>query len=86
LKKAVEMEESNSLDLDLLVNQLGQVGKRLSEIGAAEGAAGNISVCFREPLNITVLFPDMKVIELPLAAPKLAGATLIVTGSGRRLR
>ena len=86
LKKAIEMEESNSLDLDLLLNQLGQVGKRLSDIGAAEGAAGNISVCFREPLNITVLFPDMKVIELPLAAPKLAGATLIVTGSGRRLR
>jgi len=26
------MEESNSLDLDLLLNQLGQVGKRLSDI------------------------------------------------------
>jgi rhamnulose-1-phosphate aldolase len=28
----------------------------------------------------------MQVISLPLAAPRLAGATLIVTGSGRRLR
>ena len=80
------MEESNSLDLDLLLNQLGQVGKRLSDIGAAEGAAGNISVCFRESLNITALFPHMEIIELSLPVPKLAGATLIVTGSGRRLR
>lgn len=80
------MTEAFSLELDLILNQLGQVGKRLSDIGAVEGAAGNISVCFREPLNITVLFPYMKVIELPLPAPKLAGATLIVTGSGQRLR
>jgi rhamnulose-1-phosphate aldolase len=80
------MEESNSLDLDLLLNQLGQVGKRLSDTGAAEGAAGNVSICFRESVNITTLFPHMQIIELPLPAPKLAGATLIVTGSGRRLR
>ena len=80
------MEESNSLDLDLLLNQLGKLGKRLSDIGAAEGAAGNVSVCFRESLNITALFPYMQIIELPLPAPKLAGATLIITGSGRRLR
>src|SRR5687767_516864 len=80
------MEESNSLDLDLLLNQLGKLGKRLSDIGAAEGAAGNVSVCFRESLNISALFPHMQIVELPFPAPKLVGATLIVTGSGRRLR
>ena len=51
------MEESNSLDLGLVLDQLGQVGKRLSDIGAAEGAAGNISVCFRESLKVASVFP-----------------------------
>lgn len=77
---------SLSLELNSLLNQLGQVGKRLSDIGAAEGAAGNLSICFREPLDVTVLFPSMQIVELPVPAPDLAGATLIVTGSGRRLR
>ena len=74
------------LELDQLLHQLGQVGNRLSEIGAAEGAAGNLSICFRETLNITTCFPNMQIVELPVPAPNLAGATLIVTGSGRRLR
>ena len=75
-----------SLELDLLLSQLGQAGKRLSDIGAAEGAAGNLSICFREPLEVTALFPKVQIIELPVPAPDLAGATLIVSGSGRRLR
>ena len=77
---------SPSLELNSLLDQLGQVGKRLSDIGAAEGAAGNLSICFRESLDITILFPKMEMMELPVAAPDLAGATIIVTGSGRRLR
>jgi rhamnulose-1-phosphate aldolase len=77
---------STTLELSQLLCQLGQVGKRLSEIGAAEGAAGNLSICFRESLNLTACFPNMQIIELPVPAPDLVGATLIVTGSGRRLR
>jgi rhamnulose-1-phosphate aldolase len=77
---------STSLELNPLLCQLGQVGKRLSDIGAAEGAAGNLSVCFREQLDVTVCFSNMQIIELPVPAPDLAGATLIVSGSGRRLR
>ena len=77
---------SISLELNSLLNQLGQVGKRLSEIGAAEGAAGNLSICFRQSLDVTVLFPKMQIVELPVPAPDLVSATLIVTGSGRRLR
>ncbi|HUE98080.1 MAG TPA: rhamnulose-1-phosphate aldolase, partial [Anaerolineales bacterium] len=75
-----------SLEMDQLLHQLGQVGKRLSDIGAAEGAAGNLSICFRQSLDVTAPFPCMQIIELPVPAPDLAGATLIVTGSGRRLR
>lgn len=77
---------SLSLELDSLLHQLGQVGKRLSDIGAAEGAAGNLSLCSREHLDIASRFPNQQLIELPVPAPALAGATLIVSGSGRRLR
>ena len=75
-----------SLELNVLLDQLGQVGKRLTEIGAAEAAAGNLSICCRESLDITAQFPKIQGIDLPVPAPDLAGTTLIVSGSGRRLR
>ena len=77
---------STRMELHSLLCQMGQAGKRLSDIGAAEGAAGNLSVCCREQLDISACFPYMQIIELPVPAPELAGATLIVSGSGRRLR
>src|SRR5688572_23666198 len=77
---------STTFELNSLLKQLGQVGKQLSDMGAAEGAAGNLSMCFREPLDVTPSFPKMQIIDLPVSAPDLAGATLIVSGSGRRLR
>ncbi len=75
-----------SISLDVLLHQLGQAGKRLSDIGAAEGAAGNLSICFREPVDLRMHFPNVQTVHLPVSAPDLAGATLIVSGSGRRLR
>lgn len=77
---------SKSLDLRDLLHQIGQVGKQLSDIGAAEAAAGNLSICFRGDLDLSLHFPDVQEIHLPVPAPDLAGATLIVSGSGRRLR
>src|SRR5512134_2734730 len=77
---------SNPPQLDRLLDELGQAGKRLSEMGAAEGAAGNLSVCVRKDLDVTGRFPVTHTIDLPVPAPELAGATVIVTGSGRRLR
>ena len=74
------------LQLDRLLHQIGQTGKRLSDIGSAEGAAGNVSVCIRKSLDLTVLFPQMQIVQLPQSAPELAGATVIVSGSGCRLR
>jgi rhamnulose-1-phosphate aldolase len=78
--------EKNELTVARLVAQMGEVGRRLSEIGAAEAAAGNISVCVRELLDVEERFPRMTVVDLPEPAPDLAGATVIVSGSGRRLR
>lgn len=80
------MTDYVSMDFMRLLDQIGQAGRRLSEMGAAEGAAGNISVCLRETLDVTGVFPREQLVNLPLSVPELAGATLIVTGSGRRLR
>ena len=76
----------NSPTVEQLIREMGDVGKHLSEIGASEGAAGNISICVRESLEVRELFPQMTRVDLPTPAPDLVNATLIVTGSGRRLR
>lgn len=80
------MTELNSLQLDNILHQLGAAGQRLAEIGAAEGAAGNASVCLRTPQDVSAFFPQVESVELPHHAPELAGMMLIVSGSGRRLR
>lgn len=80
------MIKNTSANLDLILQEVGQAGKRLSDLGAAEGAAGNISVCVREALEVARIFPEAHTVDLPLDVPELAGTTIIVTGSGRRLR
>ena len=73
-------------ELDDLLRMMGEAGRHLAGLGASEGAAGNISVCVHWPLEVRGRFPVTEVIELPRPVPELAGATLLVTGSGRRLR
>ncbi len=65
---------------------MGEAGRHLAEIEASEGAAGNISVCMRWPIEPRTHFLVIDEIELPQPVPELAGATFLVTGSGRRLR
>jgi len=73
-------------DLETLLHEMGRVGRRLDEIGACEGAAGNLSVCLCWEVDTSCLFPCASKIKLPLAVPGLAGALLLVSGSGVRLR
>ncbi len=73
-------------ELDEFIEWIGEAGQRLSEIGASEGAAGNISVYLGWPVEVRRRFPIGEPIDLPVPAPLLAGKTLLVTGSGRRLR
>jgi len=73
-------------ELDDLLEMIGEAGQHLAEIEASEGAAGNISVCLRWQVEVRTRFPVMTEIELPQPVPELAGATFIVSGSGRRLR
>jgi rhamnulose-1-phosphate aldolase len=72
--------------LEELLNLIGEAGYRLSEIDASEGAAGNISVVVGWPVEPRRRFTQVERIDLPHPAPELAGKTVIVTGSGRRLR
>ena len=73
-------------ELDDLLEMMGEAGHHLADIEASEGAAGNISICLRWQLELRTRFPVIEEIELPQSVPELAGATFLVTGSGRRLR
>ncbi len=73
-------------ELDELLVAIGEAGQRLGGIAASEGAAGNISVYIGWPLEVRRRFPQVDDLALPRPAPALAGRTVIVTGSGRRLR
>jgi rhamnulose-1-phosphate aldolase len=73
-------------ELNELLVLIGEAGKRMSEIEATEGAAGNISVYIGWPLDPRRTFPNVETIELPEAIPELAGKGFLITGSGRRLR
>jgi rhamnulose-1-phosphate aldolase len=80
------MIEAPYPELDDLLTMMGEAGRHLAEMEASEGAAGNISVCLRWPVELRTRFPIMDEIELPQPVPELAGATFLVSGSGRRLR
>lgn len=69
-----------------LIAEIGAVGVRMTEIDAAEGAAGNVSVFLRDLDQLPEYASERRVIDLPLAAPALGGGWLLVTGAGRRLR
>jgi rhamnulose-1-phosphate aldolase len=73
-------------ELDELFTYIGEAGRRLSEIDASEGAAGNISVYIGWSLDPRRRFPVVETIDLPVALPELAGASFLFSGSGRRLR
>src|SRR5678810_105262 len=73
-------------ELNDLLTMMGEAGRHLADIEASEGAAGNISVCLRWTVELRNRFPVIDDIELPQSIPELAGATFLVSGSGRRLR
>lgn len=73
-------------ELDDMLEMMGEAGRRLSDIEATEGAAGNISVCLRWPIEPRSRFPLVEEIDLPQSVPELAGVSFLVSGSGRRLR
>ena len=72
--------------IDELIAQMGESGARICDIDASEAGAGNISLYIGWDIEVRRHFPNAEEITLPDPAPALAGGTLLVTGSGRRLR
>ena len=74
-------------ELDDLLRSIGEAGRHVADIEASEGAAaGTSTVCLRWAIEPRTRFPVIEELELPQPVPALAGASLLVTGSGRRLR
>ncbi len=73
-------------ELSEIMETIGEAGRRLSEIDASEGAAGNISIFLGWNIEPRRQFPFVQEIQLPVKVPELAGGLMLVTGSGRRLR
>jgi rhamnulose-1-phosphate aldolase len=80
------MTQSPYPALEELLHSFGETGARLSELQATEGGAGNLSTLMRWPVDFSAHFPLEETIRLPLEVPGLAGACLLVSGSGCRLR
>jgi len=72
--------------LDEILASMGAAGARISEIDASEAGAGNISAFVGWDLEVRRVFPVAEEMALPWECPALAGRTVLVTGSGRRLR
>lgn len=71
---------------DEVLESISAAGRRLNDIGAVEAGAGNISAAFDWDVDLSDYFPQQEEIELPFLSPALAGYTVLVTGSGCRLR
>lgn len=71
-----------------LIWEIGEVGTRLAHLGALEGAAGNISVYVPADAGTGPLPTsfDEALPWAPPAAVALPRGTLLITGTGRRLR
>jgi rhamnulose-1-phosphate aldolase len=52
-------------ELDDLLRAIGEAGRRVADIEASEGAAGNLSVCIRWALEPRTRFPMVEELELP---------------------
>lgn len=67
-------------ELDEILVSIGEAGRRLADIDAGEGAAGNMSAFVGWPLDARRRFSIAEPIDLPIPAPALAGGLVIVTG------
>lgn len=69
-----------------IIDDMGDVGQRMWQMSAAEGAAGNISVFVRALDQLDARLADRGAYDLPVEAPALAGGWVIVSAAGRRVR
>lgn len=73
-------------DLKTMIADIAEAGRRLAQIGASDGAAGNISALVGRGAVDTEGYPDSEPLATSKSGPELADCVFVVTGSGRRLR
>lgn len=73
-------------ELSNILEAIGEVGRRLADIEASEGAAGNISLLLEKGQPFESIFTEHQPYELPVRCLELAGRVVIASGSGQRLR
>lgn len=71
---------------DPILTAIGECGRHLADIGASEGAAGNISVLLPSTMSVPKELLKESLAPTPIECPNLVGRTILVTGSGTRLR
>lgn len=71
---------------DQIIRDMGQAGRQVTVLGAAEASAGNISVFTRQLENIPASCKETGTISLPTPAHSLSGGWVVITGTGKRLR
>ncbi|HPC06557.1 MAG TPA: class II aldolase/adducin family protein [Anaerolineaceae bacterium] len=69
-----------------IVLDMGRAGQQVTDLGAAEGAAGNISVFTRHLEDVPESYQETGTISLPTPALALTGGWVVITGTGKRLR
>jgi len=69
-----------------IIRDMGQAGRQVTVLGAAEASAGNISVFTRHLEEIPAPYKETGTICLPTPAHALSGGWVVITGTGKRLR
>jgi rhamnulose-1-phosphate aldolase len=82
----MEIHANPVYTLNNLVEEIGEVGVQMTDIGVAEGSAGNISAFVRHLEGIDWRFRDWGSMPLPVKVPALVDGWVVVSGTGRRLR
>lgn len=80
------MDHTQDPDFNDVIEQFGEAGQRLVTLGASEGCGGNLSVCVTGTRRPHPAFTLGERVELPVTVSNLAGCSLVVTGSGTRMR
>ena len=80
------MNTNYAFSLNNLIEEIGEVGVQMTDIGVAEGSAGNISAFVRHLEGIDWRFRDWGLMPLPVKVPSLASGWVVVSVTGRRLR
>jgi len=74
------------MNLDKILKSIGETGRDIYNKDAGEGSSGNISFYYKGYFEDKLIFTDSEEIDLPFVSPNLVGGSVLITGSGCRLR